>query len=258
MMGGTVGRFGALGTALALALATIALVGAKAGDCIPTTPEGCASHADCGEGMYCEDGGCETLGYCEVADDCYDQPIATPLCIGYFGCERSSCAWHCGTPPGQGEACGPGDACADGLSCVHYYGIAGPSGPDFATCEYPCGNGQACPPGQHCVTIADGPGQVCQPMSDCGDWFAAYTELTTDLRACTSAEQCQAVPGTSCGCTRNLVVNRRAALDLLFDFLEGMNAAGCGLVSTCDCPPADGFVCQNGLCAWNYTGYSAR
>jgi hypothetical protein len=54
-------------------------------------------------------------------------------------------------------------ACPSGLTCVSYYGIAGPSGPRFSTCEIPCKTTADCPPGRglSCATIADGPGSVC-------------------------------------------------------------------------------------------------
>jgi hypothetical protein len=67
-----------------------------------------------------------------------------------------------GALPGQGEPCKAGQ-CAKGLSCVSYYGIAGPRGPAMTSCEIRCSGGKGCPPGQHCTTIADGPGQVCRP-----------------------------------------------------------------------------------------------
>lgn len=61
----------------------------------------------------------------------------------------------------QGQSCAElGSQCEAGTTCLSYYGIAGASGPLFKTCEIPC-NGQ-CPAGQSCVTIADGPGQVCR------------------------------------------------------------------------------------------------
>jgi hypothetical protein len=66
------------------------------------------------------------------------------------------------TPPG--ESCG-GKACAVGESCVSYYGIAGPRGPQFHDCVIPCRRGakpnDGCPEGKKCHTIADGPGDVC-------------------------------------------------------------------------------------------------
>lgn len=63
--------------------------------------------------------------------------------------------------PGQAQEC-PAGTCAEGLECIEYYGIAGTSGPKFTSCEMRCKSG-ACPDGQQCVTISDGPGQVCRP-----------------------------------------------------------------------------------------------
>lgn len=60
----------------------------------------------------------------------------------------------------QGEPC-PDGVCESGTTCMAYYGIAGPNGPEFKTCEIPCAK-HACPTGQLCVTIADGPGRVCR------------------------------------------------------------------------------------------------
>ena len=65
----------------------------------------------------------------------------------------------------QGETCEDGK-CAAGLQCITYYGIAGPSGPKFTSCEIRCDvvSGKPhCPTGQNCVTISDGPGSVCRP-----------------------------------------------------------------------------------------------
>lgn len=61
-----------------------------------------------------------------------------------------------------GVACGIGDSC-DAGTCSKYYGIAGPSGPEFSSCEIACDAG--CPTGTECVTIADGPGAVCRVPS---------------------------------------------------------------------------------------------
>ena len=70
-----------------------------------------------------------------------------------------------GAGPRMGENCGANDACAPGFECVKYYGIAGARGPQFASCEVRCGGKAkaACPSGTRCLTIADGPGQVCRP-----------------------------------------------------------------------------------------------
>jgi hypothetical protein len=67
------------------------------------------------------------------------------------------------TVPQAGDCSAENAQCALGTSCVSYYGIAGPSGPEFKSCEIPCSQpGATCPTGQSCVTIADGPGAVCR------------------------------------------------------------------------------------------------
>ena len=70
--------------------------------------------------------------------------------------------------PGSGEAadgtkCGD-EVCTPPRTCVEYYGIAGPSGPKFQSCEVRCKgpDDTSCPEGTSCTTVADGPGQVCR------------------------------------------------------------------------------------------------
>jgi hypothetical protein len=63
--------------------------------------------------------------------------------------------------PKLGEPCGAGDACGEG-TCVSYYGIAGPRGPQFKSCEIRCDPKGGCADGRKCVTVADGPGMVCR------------------------------------------------------------------------------------------------
>jgi hypothetical protein len=63
--------------------------------------------------------------------------------------------------PKIGEPCAANDVCGEG-SCVTYYGIAGPRGPAFKSCEMKCDGKEGCPDGRKCITIADGPGQVCR------------------------------------------------------------------------------------------------
>jgi hypothetical protein len=66
--------------------------------------------------------------------------------------------------PKQGEPCDAEGKCAHGLTCVKYYGVAGPRGPEMTSCEIRCkGTKGHCPKAQSCVTIADGPGAVCRP-----------------------------------------------------------------------------------------------
>ena len=65
--------------------------------------------------------------------------------------------------PQGGDCSGQNTLCASGTVCLAYFGIAGPQGPEFKSCEIPCSHpGATCPLGQSCVTIADGPGQVCR------------------------------------------------------------------------------------------------
>jgi len=63
--------------------------------------------------------------------------------------------------PKIGEPCAADDACGEG-ACVTYYGIAGPRGPAFKSCEIRCDAQTRCEGARRCVTIADGPGQVCR------------------------------------------------------------------------------------------------
>lgn len=49
------------------------------------------------------------------------------------------------------------------MTCVRYYGFAGPRGPEFKSCEIRCGsNPKICPKGTTCMTVSDGPGRVCR------------------------------------------------------------------------------------------------
>jgi hypothetical protein len=64
----------------------------------------------------------------------------------------------------QGDPC-PSSGCPAPLQCVSYCGFAGCNdGMMFSSCEIPCGPRKPmCPDGQICVSIADGPGDVCMP-----------------------------------------------------------------------------------------------
>lgn len=63
--------------------------------------------------------------------------------------------------PKLGEPCTPDGVCGEG-TCVKYYGIAGPRGGEFTSCEIRCDADGRCEGNRKCITIADGPGQVCR------------------------------------------------------------------------------------------------
>jgi hypothetical protein len=64
----------------------------------------------------------------------------------------------------QGQPCPP-SGCPEPLQCVTYCGKAGCDNGMFTSCEIPCDPQMPmCPDGQICVTIADGPGDVCMPQ----------------------------------------------------------------------------------------------
>jgi hypothetical protein len=136
--------------------------------------EGTDFHNDC-----TEDSGCYVAG--SSGEVCSAEPgvmtaadAKTPPAGASCGCVETQCVWYSmggaatTTGGGEGEGAGQGQPCADGrctagLTCKKYYGVAGPRGPEFSSCEIPCtGPKGTCPGGQKCVTISDGPGSVCR------------------------------------------------------------------------------------------------
>jgi eight-cysteine-cluster-containing protein len=140
-------------------------------------PNACQSDADCHVGG-CSSEVCSAepgvSSTCEMPADGWPSQGAS------CGCVAGECSWYRGgggggggpaaeSPldpaaalPDQGKPCTAGGRCAAGLTCLSYHGIAGSRGPQFTSCEIPCGKGERCPDGQRCITIADGPGQVCR------------------------------------------------------------------------------------------------
>lgn len=107
----------------------------------------------------------------DVITTCEVLPVSLPAGTA-CGCVQSQCIWWnpngLTLPPVDEE---PAEAtcatvlCEPPTVCLEYYGVAGPAGPKFVSCEVPCGEGRdECPEGQQCITIADGPGQVCRPV----------------------------------------------------------------------------------------------
>lgn len=96
----------------------------------------------------------------------------------------------------------------------------------------------------------------------CNDYYA---ELK-NVRSCQNDSECgQVLAGTSCGCTRDLVARKNADLAKLQE-LRKTSLALLGISSTvpdacsdlhaasiCDCPEANGFLCVDSVCKWNYT-----
>jgi eight-cysteine-cluster-containing protein len=138
----------------------------------PTFKNACAGDGEC------KVGGCG-------GEVCTAEEGVNSVCVAYpdapkdasCGCVKGECVWYraagggggggggggsAAGGAGQGEPC-PDGKCVAGTTCVKYLGIAGARGPTFTSCEIPCGlKGGACPEGQQCITIADGPGQVCR------------------------------------------------------------------------------------------------
>lgn len=91
--------------------------------------------------------------------------------------------------------------------------------------------------------------QMCEP------YIADFEVITEEIRSCEVASQCgQVLTGTSCGCTRDWVARLDADTAEFYQALDALTKNGCpiDLTSTCDCPPVDGFVCDQGICNWNY------
>lgn len=134
--------------------------------------EGAGFANDCASDAACFRAGCSSE-VCSAAGDVVTtcEVQAWPQGDGAScGCVAGQCVWYreVGAVEDkqggvQGTPCLEGQ-CDPGLTCVKYYGIAGPRGPQFTSCEVPCEAPDAvCPPGQACITIADGPGRVCRP-----------------------------------------------------------------------------------------------
>ncbi len=139
---------------------------------------------------------------------------------------------------GQGEDCSSPDVvCDEGLTCVSYYGIAGPSGPEFMSCEIPCTGDADCPSGQICGIVADGPGQVCMPNPQAGEKCGDTTCPPGESCCNASCGMC-APPGVACiqvacePCGNTICPPGKVCCN-----------ASCGI-----CTPPDGF-CTQQVCA---------
>jgi hypothetical protein len=114
--------------------------------------------------------------------------------------------------------------------------------------------------GEDLVASADadadaGGADYALPQS-CEELIAAIDAELLAVRSCEESVECgQVIFGSSCGCTRNLVARLDADLGRYEALYQAINENECdwGLISTCDCPEADGFTCSgDGYCGWNY------
>lgn len=103
----------------------------------------------------------------------------------------------------------------------------------------------------------DGP-SAPENLTTCSQVASALEEELTLIQSCSEADDCgQVLTGTSCGCTRNLVARRGADTGPFYTIVAQGQQLGCSatdFVSTCDCPAADGFACEQSTCTWNYVG----
>jgi len=98
-------------------------------------------------------------------------------------------------------------------------------------------------------------GESGADIEDCDDLVAAFEAETASIRSCEQDEECgEVLTGTSCGCTRDWVARLDADTTRFYELIELAVEMGCELEvgSSCDCPETDGFVCDDGICNWNY------
>ena len=119
----------------------------------------------------------------------------------------------------------------------------------------PGGGGQSSVGGTGSGAVSGRAGESgARPVSTCEDVREEYAAELERIQSCTDAAECGQNLRTGCGCTRSLV-GRLDADTTRFDELLRTSIDGESCVarfSTCDCPNADGFVCNDGRCAWNY------
>jgi len=190
----------------------------------PEMPGTCATASDVFLCAKCPNDHCEDdwENPCNCPADC---PFPDP------GGDEALCAETGGIWTDCGSGCGPW-ACGEPIPEIC---------PAVCISQCKCPDGDGWDPEKGCVTCS------------CGEWFDTWAALLAQVQACQSADECVDLPGTSCGCTMNHVVNANASLWLFWQVGELMGNAGCSpFVSTCSCPPADGFECENGVCGWNY------
>ena len=200
---------------------------------------------------WCDDL-CDSYGDCCSDEPAVCDPPPEPepeLCLHDDQCESGYC---------DHSVCLSN--CPEGMFCPAVcWGQCGEPEPPAPSCEGACGGqGDGC----WCDALCQEYGDCCGDYEeaclepDCDALVAAFQAETAEIRACEVDADCgQVLTGTSCGCTRNWVARADADIDLWDTLRDDALDAGCslpGMISTCDCPPANGFVCNDGICGWSY------
>jgi pacifastin inhibitor LCMII len=186
------------------------------------------------------------------------------------GCSYNGKAYQVGDKFPASDGC---NSCSCGergeVQCTLIGCGPGPGpGPDPDAGPYCSVGGKRYAPGQQvsndgCNTcVCTSPGEVactardCQePVSSCDSLLNELQGTLSSVQKCSTAADCgQAIPGSSCGCTRDLVARKDASLGPYLELRAKVAELGCATDggSTCDCPNADGFACVNNVCGWNY------
>jgi hypothetical protein len=201
---------------------------------------------------WCDDACVDFGDCCDDADDvCGIEPPAPEgnPCGGFAGlvCDEGEFCFFtpeqtCGFADQLGECVTQPDACIKIFAPV--------CGCDGLT------YGNACMASAAGVSVSHD-GECEEVVDTCGPIEQDFATEVAEIRACETADECgQVLAGTSCGCTRNWVARIDADLADYEEIRAKLEANACdqpGTISTCDCPAADGFACEAGICTWNYT-----
>ncbi|MBI5512375.1 MAG: hypothetical protein HY909_01325 [Deltaproteobacteria bacterium] len=101
----------------------------------------------------------KAVSYCAEADDCHEQSLIVPRCLGRFTCQENTCRYVCGRPPPCAAVlCAPGTVCNDSDGT--------------ARCVSPCDTVR-CGFGSRCV-VSGGTARCVQPgATPCGTSICA-------------------------------------------------------------------------------------